>query len=202
MKDKVVDYFLEKIKRNNKDLDIIKLEELRYGLLGLYTLITKTSVIILFSIILGFFKEFIIFLIFYSLLRGVGYGTHAKSNIMCWIYSTVLLLGVPYIFTLLKLSNIARSIIWSICFLNFIIFCPADTDKRPMINKVRKLKFKLVILIISIIYLVLIFKVEYIAKLVLAAMVLESLLTNPLGYILMGQKVRFRLNDINLFKLK
>lgn len=202
MKDKVVDYFFEKIKANNNDLDIIKLEELRYGLVGLYTLITKTSVIILLSVILNFFKDFIIFLFFYSLLRSVGYGTHAKSNIMCWIFSTILLLGIPYIFTLLKLSTIIKSIIWSICFLNFVIFCPADTDKRPMINKVRKLKFKLIILIISIIYLVLIFSVEYIANLILAAMVLESILTNPLGYILMGQKVRFHLNDINIFKLK
>lgn len=202
MKDKVVDYFFEKIKKNRPDLDIIKLEELRYGLLGLYTLITKTSVIIFLSIILCFFKDFIIFLLFYSILRGVGYGTHAKSNIMCWIYSTVLLLGIPYIFTLLKLSTVVKSIIWSICFLNFVIFCPADTDKRPMINKVRKLKFKLAILIISIIYLVLIFKVEYIANMLLAAMILESFLANPLGYILMGQKVRFHLNDINIFKLK
>ena len=202
MKDKVVDFFFEKIKINNNDLDIIKLEELRYGLVGLYTLITKTSVIILLSVILNFFKDFIIFLFFYSLLRSVGYGTHAKTNIMCWIFSTILLLGIPYIFTLLKISTFVKSIIWSVCFLNFVIFCPADTKKRPMINKVRKLKFKLAILIISIIYLILIFKVEYIANLILAAMVLESILTNPLGYILMGQKVRFHLNDINIFKLK
>ena len=202
MKDKVVDYFLEKIKNNRPDLDIIKLEELRYGLIGLYTLITKTTVIVLLAIILGFFKDFLIFLFFYNLLRSVGFGTHAKSNIMCWIFSTLLLLGIPYIFTLLKLSTIVKSIIWSICFLNFVIFCPADTDKRPMINKVRRMKFKLAILIISIIYLVLIFKIDYISNLILAAMILESLLANPLGYILMGQKVRFHLNDINIFKLK
>ncbi len=202
MKDRVVDYFLEKIQKNNTELDIIKIEELRYGLIGLYTLITKTTVIILLSIILNFSKEFIIFLFFYSILRGYGYGTHAKSNIMCWIFSTVLLLGIPYIFTLLKLSDFIKSIIWSICFLNFVIFCPADTEKRPMINKVRKLKFKLVVLLTSIIYLILIFKVASISSLLLAAMVLETLLTNPLGYILMGQKARFHLNDINIFKLK
>ena len=202
MKDIVVDYFFRKIKISRPDLDIIKLEELRYGLVGLYTLITKTSVIILLAIILGFFKEFIIFLLFYIALRGVGYGTHAKSNVMCWIYSTVLLLGIPYIFTLLRISNIGKSIIWSLCFLNFVIFCPADTEKRPMINKVRKLKFKLSILVLSIIYLILIFNFSYISNLILAAMTLESLLTNPLGYILMGQKVRFHLNDINIFKLK
>ena len=70
-----------------------------------------------------------------------------------------------------------------------------------MINKLRKLKFKVVILIISIIYLVLIFKFENISNLILSSMVLQTILTNPLGYILMGQKIRFRLNDLYIFKL-
>lgn len=201
MKYKVVDYFFLKIKNHNKDLDEIKLEELRYGLLGLYTLITKTSAIIVLSVIFGFFKEFIIFLLFYGLIRGVGYGTHAKSNLMCWIFSTVLLLGIPYVFSLLVFNNISKSIIWSLCFINFLIFCPADTAKRPMINKLRKLKFKLTILLLSVIYLVLIFKLNSLSNLILAAMVLEAILTNPLGYILMGEKVRFRLNDLYIFNL-
>lgn len=202
MKDKVVNYFLEKIKKRNPDLNDIKLEELRYGLIAIYTFVTKTIVIVLLSIYLDFFKDFLLFLIFYGLLRSLGFGTHAQSNIMCWAYSTILLLGIPYLFTLLNLSLVIKCIIWSICLLNFIIFCPADTEKRPMINKVRKLKFKIGILLLCLIYLILIFKVEFIANLILASMVLESLLTNPLGYILMGQKVRFHLNDINIFKLK
>ena len=64
MKDKVVDYFFEKIKINNNDLDIIKLEELRYGLVGLYTLITKTSVIILLTVIFLRFSPGYCFILF------------------------------------------------------------------------------------------------------------------------------------------
>lgn len=200
MKDIVVNYFFEKIKKKNK-FDDIKLEEIKYGLYGIYTLITKTSIIILVALLLGMFDYFIIFLLFYCIVRSVGFGCHAKTNLQCWVFSTFLLLGIPYVFMLLKLNNIAKSIIWSICFINFLFFCPADTAKRPMINKIRKLKFKLVILIISIIYLILIFKFESLSNLILAAMILESLLTNPLGYILVGQKSRFRLNDLNIFKL-
>lgn len=201
MKDKVVNYFLEKIKKNNKDLDIIKIEEIRYGLMGIYTLVTKTSAILILSIILGFFEKFILFLILYGILRSVGFGAHAKSNLMCWIFSTLMLLGIPYIFTIIKFNSTYKTVIWIVCFINFLIFCPADTDKRPMINKLRKLKFKIAILFISLIYLVMLFKIENISNLILASMVLETLLTNPLGYILMGQKVRFQLNDINIFNL-
>lgn len=199
MKDRVVNYFFIKIKNSNS-YDEIKLEEIKYGLFGIYTLITKTSAIILISLLLNFFDKFIIFLVFYSIVRSVGFGTHAKTNLQCWIFSTFLLIGIPYFFTLLNINNILKSIIWSICFINFLIFCPADTEKRPMINKLRKLKFKVILLVISVIYLYLVFKFESISNLVLAAMVLEAFLTNPLGYILMGQKVRFRLNDLYIFK--
>lgn len=201
MKDKVVNYIFEKIKNNNTKYDEIKLEEIKYGLYGTYTLITKTSIIILISLLLNMFDYFIIFLLFYCLVRSVGYGCHARTNYECWIISIILLLGIPYFFINIKLSFLTKSIIWSICFINYLIFCPADTAKRPMINKLRKLKFKFAILTISILYLILIFKFESISNLILGAMVLEALLTNPLGYILMGHKSRFRLNDLYIFKL-
>jgi len=201
MKEKVVSYFFFKIKNNNKNLSAVKLEEIKYGLYGVYTLVTKTSAIILLSILLNFFDKFIIFLLFYSLIRSVGYGTHAKSNLMCWIFSTILLLGIPYIFSILTLNNLTKSIIWSICFINYLIFSPADTEKRPMINKYRKLKFKFGILLLSFIYLVIIIKFNNISNLVLSAMTLEAILTNPLGYLLMGEKIRFRLDDLNIFNL-
>lgn len=201
MKDKVVNFLFNKIKNNNKNIDEIKLEEIKYGLYGLYTLITKTTVIIIISLLLNMFNNFIIFLSFYCLLRCVGFGCHAKSNIHCWTFSIILLLGMPHFFMLINFTDMMKTVIWSICFINFLIFCPADTAKRPMINKLRKLKFKLAIIVISIIYLVLIFNFENISNLILAAMVLEALLTNPLGYIIMGNEPRFRLNDLYIFKL-
>ena len=144
MRDKLIQYFMSNIRDNNKNLDTIKLDEIKYGLLGLYSIITKTIVIVILAIILNIFKEFILFLMFYSILRSVGFGTHAKSNIMCWVTSTLLLIGLPYVFMLITIKLSTKVIIWSICFIIYIIFCPADTEKRPMINKKRKLKFKII----------------------------------------------------------
>ena len=202
MKEKVVDNIMNNIKNNNSNLSSTKLAEIRYGLYGLYSLLTKTSVVILLAIVLNIFKEFIIFLIFYSLLRGVGYGCHAKTNLQCWIFSTVLLLGIPLVSINIHISENIKIIMWLILFINFLAFAPADTKKRPMINKIRKLKFKSAILLLSFIYLYLIIKYENISNLVIGSMVLEGFLVNPLGYILMGQKVRSKLNNINLFKQK
>lgn len=201
MKEKVVNNVMVRI-NNNYNFDDIKLEEIKYGLLGLYSLITKTTAIIVLSLLLGFFKKFVIFLIFYSILRSVSFGCHAKTNFQCWIFSTLLLLGTPYLFSILKINILTKNILCIILFINFLIFSPADTDKRPMINKTRKMKFKFTSLIICTMYLFIINKLPSISNLIVASMFLEGLLINPLGYILMGQKVRFNLNDIHLFKQK
>ena len=200
MKEIIVNNLIIRIKKKHSNLNQIKLEEIKYGLYGLYTLITKTLAIILLTILLNFFKPFIKFFILYGILRGVGYGTHAKSNIECWIFSTILLIGIPYLFNNLILTNKIKLILWAICFINYFLFCPADTEKRPMINKMRKLKFKITILLLSTAYLYIIINYKSISNLVIASMILEALLTNPLGYMLMGQKVRFKLNDFFKFK--
>ncbi len=201
MKEKVVNNVMVRI-NNNYDFDDIKLEEIKYGLYGIYSLVTKISVVIIISYILNFGNNFLLFLLFYCLLRCFGFGTHAKTNFQCWCFTTILLISFPYIFLKLNINLFEKNILWSIFFINLIIFCPADTEKRPMINKKRKIIFKLIIFNICIIYLFLINKFSNISSIVLSSMALESLLVNPLGYILMGQKIRFNLNDIYLFKQK
>lgn len=201
MKEKVINRLMINISKKN-NFDQIQLEEIKYGFYGIYTLVTKSTIIISLAFILKIFKEFSIFLLFYSLLRSVGFGCHARTNWQCWLMSTLLLIGIPFIFSNINLSNSVQVILWIIFFVNYTIFCPADTEKRPLINKKRKLKFKLVLLIISVFYLYIILYYKNLSNLILGAMLLECLLTNPIGYLLMGQKIRFKLNDINLFKQK
>ena len=192
MRDKVVDHIMIQIQNKYSNVyNEEKLLEIKYGLQGLYTILTKSIVVFLLAILLDMLNYFFIFLLFYIVLRSVGYGTHAKSNLQCWILSCLLMLGLPYMFNLLKLGTMSKIIIWALCFINYVIFCPADTEKRPMINKKRKFKFKLCIIVLSLIYLVLIFNFSNIGNYILAAMVLEAFLTNPIGYVLMGQKIRF-----------
>jgi len=197
MRDKVVDKIMLQIKDNNKDLDNVKYAEIRYGLQAIYTLVTKTFVIFFLAIILNIFYEFILFFVFYSILRSVGYGTHANSNLSCWIFSTLFLIGIPLVFSNIVIPLYVKIFLWILFFINFIIFAPADTKKKPMINKKRKLKFKIILLLFSLLYLVLLLKFNGLSNYILSAMLLESILVNPIGYLIMGEEIRFSLNDIN-----
>ena len=73
MKDIVVNKIMFRIIDNNKFISKVKLEEIKYGLYGLYGLITKSLVIFLVAFILNIYKEFLIFIFFYGILRSVAY---------------------------------------------------------------------------------------------------------------------------------
>jgi len=202
MQEKVVNYLMTNIEKNN-DLDKVKLAEIKYGIMGMYSMITKTFAIFVIAIVLNFFKDFLIFMLFYIPLRSLGFGAHAKSNFQCWIFSTLLVIGLPYLIcNFLNINLLIKILVWSVCFISFFVFCPADTEKRPMINKKRKLKFKIVLLLLDLIYLVLILKFESLSNYIIAALILQTFLSSPLGYILMGQKIRFCLNDLYFLNKK
>jgi len=195
MRSKIIDKIMINIKNKySHKYNSVKLKEIRYGLEAIYTIITKSLVIITISILLNFFKELLLFLIFYILLRSFAYGCHAKSNIRCWILSILLIIGLPYIFSLLYLNYSVILIIWSICFFTLFLFAPADTEKRPMKNRKKIIKFKIITIIISLLYLILMFLNKKVVSSILPAMILEAFLVSPIGYYAMGQKIRFRLN--------
>jgi accessory gene regulator B len=71
-----------------------------------------------------------------------------------------------------------------------IIYSPADTEKRPLINKKKRIVYKVVTIIISIIYISIIFikKDIYLSKILFFSIFLETLLVLPISYKLLGLK--------------
>ena len=67
MKEFVLDKCMNIIKKNMQ-YDDTKLEEIEYGLEGIYLTITKIIIISTICIILGIFKEFLTFIIIYSIM--------------------------------------------------------------------------------------------------------------------------------------
>ena len=112
-----------------------EIENMRYSLEGLYLTFTKLIVIFSLAIILGIFKEVIILLILFNIIRFTGFGFHAKKSMECLITSTLLFVGVPYLVLYLKpnktvlliigiISLIILSIVWllnSLIVNNFLI---------------------------------------------------------------------------------
>ena len=110
MKNNILDKCM-KIIKENKDYNDTKLEEIRYGLEGIYLLINKLIIIILISIILNIFKEMIIFLLIFNIIRLTAFGLHATKSWICLISSTLAFIGIPLLMINVHLNTNLKLII-------------------------------------------------------------------------------------------
>ena len=177
--------FLNKYNKYSED----DKEKLMYGLEGLYLTLTKLIVIIGLSVIFGMFKEVIILLLFFNIIRYFGFGIHARKSIECLISSTLMFIILPYIFLKLNLDQNILLIISSVSLISLIFFAPADTPKRPFYNKKKKMIRKVITLLIGIIYLILslIIKDNTFITLLQLSILLEGIAVNPITYTIMMQ---------------
>lgn len=183
MKKIVVNHWMNIIKKN-KDYDDIKLKEIEYGLTGLYLTLSKSIVIFIISLILGIIKEVFIFLFIYNLIRLTSFGIHAKKSWMCLISSIIFFIGVPIIMLNLKLNLYTKLIIGIINTIHIFIYSPADTKKRPIVNKKRRLTYKLISSITAIIFTIisLIINFNYLSNCMLFALIIQNILISPITY--------------------
>ena len=189
MKNILLDSIINNIKKYY-NYDEVKLKEIRYGLESLYLSLTKIIVVIILSIIFKTTKELLLLFLFYGLLRLAGFGVHAKKTIHCWFTSIPLFVIVPY---LIKTITINNHILMSISLLStilLIIYAPADTEKRPLINKKKRLIYKILTSIISVIYFIIIIhsKNNYISNLLFFSILIETLFVLPITYKILGVK--------------
>lgn len=156
---------------------------MRYALEGIYLTFTKILVITLIACLLGLFKEYMWFVILYIPLRSVSFGWHANTTKECWVVSILVFILIPYIFSIITINEITKIILLTFSILVFALYSPADTKKRPIVNKKRRLLFKVVSLIITLVYCCYSFKhSNLISNLMIASLLYQSLLINPLIY--------------------
>ena len=192
MKEAFLNHTMNFIASNQKNLSEEDREKLSYGLEGLYMNVTKLALIFLIAFLLGFLKEFIIALILFNLLRFPGFGFHASKSIVCLITSTILILGIPYLFTNIEVSLTIKIILCIVSVITFIICAPADTWKRPLTNKKKRLLRKVSACSLAIIYsvMVIIFDGNMISNLLLSALLTETILISPIMYLIFKEPYR------------
>ena len=175
---------LKAITENDPSIDKTKLEEIRYGLEGLYLTITKTIVIFALTIILGTFKEMLIMLFIFNILRKTGFGIHARKSWQCWISSLSIFVIFPYIAKLAILPKLLKVILSMISIAVMFLYAPADTYKRPLINKKKRMIWKtLSVINCSIMSIILIIiKDNTLSNLLLFGIYTEVALINPITY--------------------
>lgn len=192
MKEVFLNHTMNFIASNQKDLNQEDKEKLAYGLEGLYMSITKLVIIFLIAFLLGFIKEFIITLIFFNIIRFPGFGFHASKSVVCLIASTLLILGLPYLFTNIEVSLTIKIILCIVSVITFIICAPADTWKRPLTNKRKRIIRKVVASSLAVIYsiLIIVFNGYEISNLLMAALLIETILISPIMYLIFKEPYR------------
>ena len=182
MRGKVVNKLINYIK-SNKTIDKETEEKLIYGLEAIYILVTKLLFISILALILGIFKEMIIFTIIFSIIRLFAFGLHATKSYICLIVSSIAFLLIAYLSTTIEFNTIIKIIIGLLCTLLIFIHSPADTYKRPIINKNRRLRLKLTSTFISITYVIIsLFINNFISNCLLFSLLLEVIFISPLTY--------------------
>lgn len=192
MKEVFLNHTMNFIASNQKDLNQEDKEKLAYGLEGLYMTITKLVIIFLIAFLLGFIKEFIITLIFFNIVRFPGFGFHASKSIVCLISSSLLILGLPYLFTNIEVSLTIKIILCIVSVITFIICAPADTQKRPLTNKKKRIIRKIAASSLAVIYsvLIIVFNGYEISNLLMAALLIETILISPIMYLMFKEPYR------------
>lgn len=192
MKEAFLNHTMDFIAKNQADLNDSDKEKLAYGLEGIYMTITKLIIIFSLALLLGFIKEFIITLILFNIIRFPGFGFHASKSIVCLISSTILILGLPYLLTTFEINLTFKIILCFISIITFLLYAPADTWKRPLINRKKRIMRKICACSLAIVYSVLIimFDGREISNLLLAALLIETVLISPIIYFIFNEPYR------------
>ena len=198
MKEIFLDNYMKMIIKNNPTFTQEQLEKMKYGIEGIYLTVTKLVVIILLGILLGILKEILLLLLFYNFLRFFGFGYHAKNSLECLIFSTTFFVLLPFLVAKRLLVLDYNWLLVVLCLINFCLFAPSNTKKRPMINKKKKMIRKCLIILVTIIYSIIIPYVDYkISSILLLSIVIQSIMVNPFIYMATRQPYNNYKNYIN-----
>ena len=188
MKKLIINKCMELVTTYNKDLSQRDIDKIKYGLEGLYLTITKLIFIIIVSIILGIWKETLLLILIFNGIRLTSFGVHAKRSIDCLISSTLFFILFPIICIKLSIPLIVKVILFIPLTVLIGIFAPADTEKRPLINKKKRKIYKMLSIMISIIYMTIaiVIKDNTLSNCFIFAIVIQIIIMLPITYKLFG----------------
>ena len=168
----------------NTNYSKTQLAEIKYGIEGIYLTISKCIVIFIIALLLGIFKEMIIFILIYNILRMPSFGLHATKSWICLLSSSILFIGIPHLCIILNIPIIVKVII---CILGICLMfenSPADTKKRPIVSKKRRKIYKTISTLLTILFsfIAIFVSNNFISNCFVFAIVLQNLMISPVVY--------------------
>jgi len=183
IKSKILNSFEYFLKKNIDDLTKDDLEIALYGMEVIYSLITKLILFFIISIMLNCYKEFLIVYLILGILRSTSFGFHAEKEISCYITSFFIIFGTIYISKYIVINTIFKTIICILSIFTTTLYAPADTEKRPLLNRnIRSiLKFCSLITVIFYSFTCLVSN-GFMSNTILCILIVNSINISPLLY--------------------
>lgn len=183
MKKNFLNYAMTTIKSQYPDLTDTSLEELKYGLEGIYLTFTKLIVIIILSIFFNILKEVVIMLFIFNILRTTGFGLHATKSWICLLSSGITFIVFPLLSKFIVIPFLLKVILGILAIIFIFLYTPSDTKKRPIINKTRRNKYRFITTIncIILVFISLFISNSY-SNLILFGIYSEVIIILPITY--------------------
>ncbi len=161
-----------------------KLDEIMYGVEGIYLTFTKTIIIFALAFILGIAKELLFLLLAFNFIRLFAFGMHADNSLTCLVFSSALFLTGAFASKYINLDLNIIYILYIVILIIIAIFAPADTVKRPLIKKNKRIRFKVLSIVTIILYFIITIytKNQYITNYLIFGLIIECILILPITY--------------------
>lgn len=168
----------------NKKYSEDEIAMIKYGLEAIYLTVTKLIVIFAIASILGIIKETLLLLILFNIIRSQSFGLHASKSIYCLVSSITFFIGGAFFCKYITIPDYLMIPLALLCNIFLFLYAPADTHKRPLINKKKRKRFKLISTLLGIFYtiLIIIFIDHQISNYLLTGMLEAVLIILPISY--------------------
>lgn len=183
MKKVCINQLLKLIRKYCPDYDQDQMDIIQYGLESLYIFITKIVFLTVVAIALNMLKEYVIFMIFFTIIRTTAFGLHATKSWICYVASTFSLVFVPWLCTLFEMHIVLKLLLGLGCIYYINKYAPADTENRPIVSMKRRKVFRYLSTSTAIIFVIFsLFMPHFIANSLIFAMVIECFMISPAIY--------------------
>ena len=184
MKEAFINSSMNMIQKYYPNYSEVKLAELKYGLLGLYLMISKSIIIFSIAIFLGIFKELLIFTVIYNIIRASSFGMHASKSWICLVASTSIFILLTYLSLNVTIPINIKLIIGIIGIIFMYKNSPADTAKKPIVSLKRRKIYKTISTLLAIIFVIcsLIIDNNFLSNSFILSLVLQNIFISPTTY--------------------
>ena len=184
MKKRFLNSIRNSIKKQYPNYSNDKIDEIMYGVEGIYLTITKTIIIFALAFLFKIAKELLFLLIAFNFIRLFAFGMHANNSITCLIFSSLMFIGGAFICKYVVINKPILYILYLISLIIISVFSPADTVKRPLIKKKKRIRFKILSILTVIIYAIisLFIKDNLIINYLIIGLLIECILISPITY--------------------